>query len=437
MMPRFVPPHALLWLACVSACLLALASGAQAQGEPPKPTYTSPMASGSATPKAFLPPGAPFPDLGPNKVVYPPQKLPMRFPHKKHVSKDGLDMKCVDCHKQATTSVAASDKLLPAPAICDGCHGTNHSDLTKVAAGDAGFGSCEVCHTGYKPADGNKVERLELPTARLRSNHKIHADRNINCESCHGAVQELDLATMEQLPRMKGCFGCHAMSGPGQGKAKNDCNVCHEALPDGRMQAEYTEGKILPPRWMGNLEHTADFIERHKRVAADNSRACSSCHGESFCTDCHEGRVRPRNVHSNDYLSMHPIEARLDNPRCSSCHQEQQFCMPCHQRSGVTQSASPGNARNQGRFHPPRAIWSEMPRTRQHHAWEAQRNLNACVSCHTERDCAVCHASQAAGGRGFNPHPAGFSSKCQTAARKNPRPCLVCHEVADPRELCK
>ncbi len=437
MMPRSVPPHALLWLACAAACFLALTPGAQAQGEPPKTSFTSPLPSGSATPKELLPPGAPFPDLGPNKVVFPAQKLPMRFTHKKHVSKDGLDMKCVDCHAGAATSAAASDRLLPAPTICDGCHGTNHSDLLKVVGGDAGFGSCETCHTGYKAEDGNKVARLEMPTPRLRSNHKVHAERNINCESCHGAVQELDLATMEQMPRMKGCFGCHAMSGPGQGKAKNDCNICHEALPDGRMQAQFPEGKILPPRWMGNLEHTADFIERHKRVAADNSKACSSCHQEAFCTDCHEGRVRPRNVHANDYLSMHPIEARLDSPRCSSCHQEQQFCLPCHQRSGVTQSASPGNAKNQGRFHPPRAIWSELPRTRQHHAWEAQRNLNACVSCHTERDCASCHASQAAGGRGFNPHPAGFAAKCQTAARKNPRPCLVCHEVSDPRELCK
>jgi hypothetical protein len=437
MMPRLVPPHSMIWLACAAAGLLALASGAQAQGEPPMRTYTSPMASGSATPRALLPPGASFPDAGPNRVVYPPQKLPMRFTHKKHTAKDGSDMKCVDCHAAAVTSTRASDRMMPAPKICDGCHGSNHDDLLKVVGGDAGFGSCETCHTGYKAEDGNKVARLELPTARLRSNHKVHADRNINCESCHGAVQEIDLATMEQLPRMKGCFGCHAMSGPGQGQAKSDCNVCHEAMPDGRMIAEYAEGKILPPRWMGNLEHTADFIERHKRVAADNSKACSSCHTETYCTDCHEGRVRPRSVHANDYLSMHPIEARLDSPRCSSCHQEQQFCLPCHQRSGVTQTASPGNGRNQGRFHPPRAVWSEMPRTRQHHAWEAQRNLNACVSCHTERDCASCHASQAAGGRGFNPHPAGFASKCQTAARKNPRPCLVCHEGTDPRQLCK
>jgi hypothetical protein len=450
-------PAWLLAASCALACVLALgsvASVAQAQGpgEPapsaapapaaaPAPVemrpLTGPMPSGSATPRALLPPGASSPDPGPSKVVYPPQKLTLRFDHKLHMAKDGPGAKCLDCHEKATSSDKVSDRLLPSPTVCDGCHGSTHDDLTRVVPGDAGFGSCDVCHTGWKPADGNMVARLEVPQARMRSNHKIHADRKIGCESCHGAVQEVELATREQLPRMKGCFGCHAMSGPQKGMAKSDCNVCHEVVPDGRMRSVYGDGKLLPPRWMGNLEHTADFLERHKRVAADNSQACASCHTETYCTDCHDGRVRPRSVHPNDYLSMHAVEGRLDNPRCSSCHQEQQFCLPCHQRAGVTMTGSPGNVRNQGRFHPPRAVWSELPRTREHHAWDAQRNLNACVSCHTERDCASCHASKAAGGRGFNPHPAGFAAKCQTAVRKNPRPCLVCHETSDPGSLCR
>lgn len=436
---RALPLGALLSAACSLAALLALSPLASAQGEPVTQLrpITSPTPLASATPLSVLPPGASFPDSGPSEVVYPAQKLTIRFNHKAHLAKDGVGAKCLDCHEGATTSTSTSDRLMPPGTTCDACHGSNHTDLLHVTPGEEGFGSCNMCHASWKPGDGNVVARLELPTAHLRSNHKVHADRNINCEQCHGAVQEVELATREQLPRMKGCFTCHAMSGPQQGMAKSDCNVCHESSSDGRMRASFPDGKLMPPRWMGNLEHTADFIERHKRVAADNSQACASCHTERYCTDCHDGRVRPRNVHANDYLSLHPVEARLDNPRCSSCHQEQQFCMPCHQRSGVTMTSSPGNARTQGRFHPPASVWSELPRTRQHHAWEAQRNLTACVSCHTERDCAICHASQRAGGRGFNPHPAGFAAKCQSAASKNPRPCMICHDSVDPRELCR
>ena len=84
------------------------------------------------------------------------------------------------------------------------------------------------------------------------------------------------------------------------------------------------------------------------------------------------------------------------------------------------------------RFHLPPEVWTTAPRGPQHHAWEAERNLNACVSCHTERDCTTCHATKGiAGGQGVNPHPIGFRSKCGLALQRNPRPCLVCHDARD------
>ena len=438
---RVRPSPALLPVACTLGALLALAGGARAQRDPVPPASSlapsghAPIASG--VPLGWLPPGATVPDAGPSQVIYPPQQIPLRFDHRLHNDRAGLAMACTDCHTTARTSTAASDRLLPSPGVCDRCHGSDHRDLLAVKAGPDAKGACVACHTGYRPEDGNTVARVVIPTPHLRSNHRAHADRAIGCESCHGAVQAMGMATREQMPRMKGCFGCHALANPGRGDARAECVTCHEPLPDGRIVASYPEGKLMPPRWLGNLQHTADFLERHKRVAADNSRACGACHTESYCADCHDGRVRPRSVHPNDYLSLHAVESRLEASRCTSCHQEQQFCLPCHQRAGVAQTAGPGSNRQQGRFHPPRTIWSELPRTRQHHAWEAMRNLNACVGCHTERDCTVCHATQAAGGRGFDPHPAGFASRCAAAARKNPRPCLVCHEGTDPRSLCR
>jgi hypothetical protein len=126
--------------------------------------------------------------------------------------------------------------------------------------------------------------------------------------------------------------------------------------------------------------------------------------------------------------------------RCNSCHRAQSFCIECHQRSGVTLSGPHRNIRNRGRFHPPKSVWTDGPRSRRHHAWEAQRNLSACVGCHTERDCATCHATTEVGGRGsglttgkvVNPHPPGFLRRCRRALAQNARPCLVCHQPADP-----
>jgi hypothetical protein len=132
-------------------------------------------------------------------------------------------------------------------------------------------------------------------------------------------------------------------------------------------------------------------------------------------------------VHPNDWISMHPIAARHDNPRCTSCHQEEQFCLTCHQRIGVTMSGPNVSA---NKFHPPDWVGSlSATRGPGHHSFEAERNLNACVSCHTERDCAICHASTARGGLSINPHRGMFLTECATQFRRNARPCLVCHDV--------
>jgi hypothetical protein len=381
-----------------------------------------PLYNDRPVPEAWLPPGAVDPDSGPSSVVFPPQKLTIRFNHKKHIKDEGAN--CGTCHGKAKSSKSADDNLLPPGTTCDSCHDTDHTDKKAVKAGSEDMGKCEFCHLGYRPGTPNQVAVLEVPKPNMRFNHKAHLDKNIQCGQCHGSVDQLELATRDQLPRMKGCFGCHNMSGPAQGKAKSDCNVCHITEPDGRMKAMFATGELKPPRWLMNSQHTADWIERHKRVAADNTALCANCHTERYCTDCHDGKVRPRSVHPNDWISMHPMAARQDNPRCTSCHQEQSFCLTCHQRAGVAMSGPNVSA---NRFHPPDWVGSLTSVGAGHHAWEAQRNLNACVSCHTERDCAICHATAGRGGLSVNPH--GQMADCSTQYRRNPRPCLVCHEA--------
>ena len=401
----------------------------------------SPMPNDDRVPLRFLPPGAFDPDKGPSDVVFPPQKLTIRFNHKLHVA---LGQKCVSCHLGATSSESVQDTLTPKGTKCDQCHLSDHSDLLNVKPSGAptGTGSCAFCHNGYKESDGNLVARNVIPRPNMVFSHKKHAVRNINCQQCHGEVQELELATRDQLPRMRGCFGCHQMDDASRGLAKSDCTTCHvkdmatgttQALPEhvansggGKIKMMFASGTMKPPRWMHNAAHTPDFIERHKMVAANDSEFCANCHKEDFCTGCHDGRVRPRNIHPNDYISMHPIEARQATLKCTSCHREQSFCVGCHQRVGVTMSG-PSEARDTGRFHPPKNIWSDAPRKPGHHAQEAMRNINACVSCHVERDCVICHGGQGVGG-GFNPHNAGFKGGCATQFRRNPRPCFVCHE---------
>jgi hypothetical protein len=410
----------------VIACLLA-AIGALA--DPPKGGLSQ-MPGDAEVPLAWMPPGTRHSPV-PSDEIFPPQTITIRFNHRLHTKQ--LKLTCKVCHEAAFTSDAASDRLLPKPAdTCDSCHDTDHADLSAVKGSADPLAQCAFCHLGASAGGGGLVSRFVMPPPNLRFSHKKHAARNIGCGQCHGQVGELELATRDQLPRMAGCFNCHAMAGPARGDAKGTCPTCHLTEADGRLQTTFSTGALLPPPWLRGAEHTADWIERHKQVAGDDSAFCGSCHTSKDCADCHDGRVRPRHVHPNDWLSMHAQAARQDNPRCSSCHQEQTFCGDCHRRTGVARDAPSGNRLAGRRFHPPSAEWTSAPRGPMHHAWEAMRNLNACVSCHSERDCATCHATKGvAGGGGVDPHPVGFRDKCGLALRRNPRPCLVCHQSGD------
>jgi hypothetical protein len=400
----------------------------------------APLSAGnSAVSLQDLPPGNQAGDVGPSSVIFPAQKLALRFSHKRHVK--GLGLSCTYCHDRAVKSRQSSDSLIPTPTRCDGCHGSDHQNLTRVGGGSDRINQCAYCHLRYRPEDGNRVEQSDFSKPNLRFNHAIHLERNIGCAQCHGAVERMELATRDQLPRMRGCFGCHQMPVPSRGRARGACTTCHLS-ERGLLRTQFDSGALLPPRWLRNAEHGPDWIERHKQVAGADSQFCANCHRESECTDCHDGRVRPRRIHPSDWLSLHPIAARQD-PSCQSCHRHQSFCLTCHERSGVSMSGPYAAFASRGRFHPPKAVWSDISAAQQPsgHAREAQRNINTCVSCHSERDCAMCHATLAIGGRGnlglgagpgINPHPAGFRARCGAALRQNARPCLVCHEPKDP-----
>jgi hypothetical protein len=390
-------------------------------------------AAASPTDRAWLPPGTTSPDDGPSTAIFPTQRIGIRLSHKKHV-KD-LRVSCLVCHAVAATSTSADDRLLPAPAACDACHKSDHSNLGAVRGDASDLDRCALCHLPNAGTASGLLAPTNVPRPNMRFNHKAHLDRNIRCGQCHGSVEKFDLATRTQLPQMAGCFRCHNMPASARGGAKSECSVCHLEGPDGRLRTAFPSGEMKPPAWLHNSKHASDFIRTHKRVAADDGAFCGRCHTESSCTDCHDGKVRPREVHPNDWISMHPAAARNNSPRCTSCHAGQSFCLDCHLRAGVTQNGP--NAQG-SRLHP--SGWVNLAsaaRGAGRHGWEAKRNLTACVSCHIERDCAGCHATTGRRGLGLNPHAAGFASNCGAQVRKNSRPCLVCHDPTDLGTRCR
>ena len=245
----------------------------------------SPMHGGGMVPLKWMPPGTNASPI-PSDRIFPPQSITIRFNHTKHIKE--FKQTCKVCHSAAYGSTKGSDRLLPDPAkTCDNCHDSDHSNLKNVTNPDGDFtGKCTFCHIGDKAGVGGKVTKMVFPQANLRMNHKAHLDRNIQCAQCHGHIEELELATREQLPRMAGCFSCHAMSGASQGKAKGHCTNCHLTEPSGKLKTEFSAGVLQPPHWLHGAAHTPDWIKRHKGVAGANSKLCANCHSNKWCNPC-------------------------------------------------------------------------------------------------------------------------------------------------------
>ncbi|HEY1537217.1 MAG TPA: cytochrome c3 family protein, partial [Polyangiaceae bacterium] len=217
----------------------------------------SPRADGQPVPDSDRPPGALPNDNGPSPVIFPPQDLTIRFNHQRHVKE--LGMSCTTCHEKTRTSHDAAESMLPKATRCDACHGSDHRDLLRVRPDPKEqIGQCAFCHMGYSGSAGNRVAPLSLPKPNLRFDHARHVLRNIGCPQCHGAVENLELATRDQLPRMRGCFNCHQAPAPSAGRARSDCRTCHLTDPSGMVKVSFDAGTLAPPSWLHDAGHGPD-----------------------------------------------------------------------------------------------------------------------------------------------------------------------------------
>lgn len=351
-------------------------------------------------------------------AIYPPQRVPLRFDHQQHLA---AGAECATCHDSARNSVSVKDRNLPGHEECGTCHDI---DAAKKGEKTDPPSACNTCHPGFDATVRLEPPKLDMPAANLHFNHQVHVKKNVDCAVCHGAMEQVGLGTRQQLPKMATCLKCHDGNA-----ASKECTTCHLAQPSGRLQLTFPSGVLRPMQGdpLG-LDHGPRYEFTHGSRAAVDRSTCMSCHAESYCQTCHDGLQKPLSVHPNDFITLHPVQARQDSTRCSSCHRAQSFCVACHERSGVGQSADRSLRSRNVKVHPDYNLWVETPGP-QHHGLAASRDMQSCVSCHREESCMTCHSAKT--GRQINPHPPGFKAACGRVAAANDRPCLKCHTESD------
>ncbi len=129
-----------------------------------------------------------------NTKVDVPINQPVPFSHQHHAWELGID--CRYCH---TTVEKSSFAGMPATETCMSCHSqiwTNSPELEPVRQ------SFET----NTPIRWNLINQLPQ---FVFFNHSIHIDRGINCNVCHGPVNDMTITWKGNSFEMAWCLQCH------------------------------------------------------------------------------------------------------------------------------------------------------------------------------------------------------------------------------------
>ncbi|MCE2766600.1 MAG: cytochrome c3 family protein [Fimbriimonas sp.] len=129
-----------------------------------------------------------------NTKVNVPKNQPVPFSHQHHNWELGID--CRYCHTSVEKSGYAG---IPSTETCMSCHSqiwTNSPLLEPVR---------QSFETGT-PIKWNKVNKVP---DFVYFNHSIHVNRGLNCNTCHGAVNDMHITWKGNAFQMQWCLECH------------------------------------------------------------------------------------------------------------------------------------------------------------------------------------------------------------------------------------
>ena len=124
---------------------------------------------------------------------------PIKFSHKVHAGDNGID--CMYCH---TTVEQGKSAGIPATNLCMNCHvlireGTNSGkfEISKVV---------DAAENGH-PIEWKRIHNLP---DHVFFSHAVHVGSGkLDCNSCHGPVEEMDLMKQHSDLSMGWCVNCH------------------------------------------------------------------------------------------------------------------------------------------------------------------------------------------------------------------------------------
>jgi len=137
---------------------------------------------------------------------------PIAFSHQRH---DTAGVPCLYCHPNALRSDAAG---IPTVEKCVGCHRTVATDRPRI----------QQVLSYWEAGEVIPWTRVEDQPDFVFFSHQPHLRSGLNCESCHGMVQEMDTVHSVVDMDMGWCLECHQDQPQEKVARLEDCIACHK-----------------------------------------------------------------------------------------------------------------------------------------------------------------------------------------------------------------
>jgi len=141
---------------------------------------------------------------------YQPEQ-PIAFSHKIHAGENGID--CNYCHSGARHSKTSG---IPSANVCMNCHTyinsgtqTGTEEINKIYAAIGFDPETRTYIEGYEQQPIQWVRIHNLPDLAY-FNHSQHVSvAGVECQTCHGPIEEMDVVEQHATLTMAWCIDCH------------------------------------------------------------------------------------------------------------------------------------------------------------------------------------------------------------------------------------
>ncbi len=162
-------------------------------------------------------------------------KQPIAFSHKLHAG--AYEINCKYCH---TGVMKGKQANIPSPNICMNCHTQikqESPEIQKIYAA-IGYDPKTASYSGkQKPIEWVRIHNL--PDLAY-FNHAQHVNvGNIECQTCHGPIQEMEVVKQYSLLTMGWCIDCHRKT-----EVNTKDNAYYDKLNELHLSAKKSKMKV-------------------------------------------------------------------------------------------------------------------------------------------------------------------------------------------------